>query len=626
MGTTGFASTTCRTSCFSPRMTSESQAVGKESRPSKIVLPWLGRPRGTANSICRRIGLLSSGGFDKSWNLTVRRLTLHATSYTRALACSSTPEETQTIRLNRALAFLKTRQHDAAFSDVESATAAADKPAEKALFRKAEALYGLQQYRECCEVLKKLRLAYPDNMAAKSQLTRAISRLTEHANGKYRFKQLQDEAACARPPHLDHATYIGPVRIQASGSRGRGLFTTKAVKAGDLLFCEKAFTHAFFEKEGGFTMLVDPENGGTMGSHSELIDVTIQKLHRNPSLMPIITDLHHGSYQPVDATYVDGEPVVDTYVALLLPTTISHPNVLTRPRVYPSFLIRRIVALNCFGCPQVSTVTWHQEKRRQGQPPPTKPSTPAEDNGFHSCGIWPTASYINHSCTSNARRAFIGDMLIARATRDLPANTEVTWWYQPPHDDSAQRNKTLLRQWGFVCDCPLCEDEKSTSAAVVGKREALATGLRKQVAALQEGRGRKETGVAVAKIEAALDALAATYTRPASEVPRLAVWVAMQRLLMAVVEMEQVPMARKVRLLLAMLESLGHVIEGGVGGTVKVLQWGLMMDGVVECWAFLRDAYRLTAPELVVPAEGYARAAYKMVFGEDETFVGIYGE
>ncbi len=253
---------------------------------------------------------------------------MHADSYTRALRCSSTPEETQTIRLNRALAFLKTRQHDAALSDVESTTTAADKPAEKALYRKAEALYGLQQYRECCEVLKELRLEYPDNMAAKSQLTQAISRLKEHINGKYQFQQLHDEAASAKPPHLDHASYIGPVRIQASGSRGRGLFTTKAVKAGDLLFCEKAFTHAFLDKEGGRggTILIGLDNGGTMGSQSDLIDMTVQKLHRNPCLMPIITDLHHGSYQPVDATHIDGEPVVDTYVTApppFLPPSVS---------------------------------------------------------------------------------------------------------------------------------------------------------------------------------------------------------------------------------------------------------------------------------------------------------------
>jgi len=49
------------------------------------------------------------------------------------------------------------------------------------------------------------------------------------------------------------------------------------------------------------------------------------------------------------------------------------------------------------------------------------------------------------------------------------------------------------------------------------------------------------------------------------------------------------------------------------------------VGGVVAAWVLLRDIYRLAAPELVVPTEGYAKAAYRMVFGEDETFES-YGE
>jgi hypothetical protein len=205
---------------------------------------------------------------------------------------------------------------------------ATGKPAEKGLFRKAEALYGLQRYRECCEALKELRLEYPDNTAAKSLLTRAVSRLAEQTSGRYPFKQLHAEVAKLRPPHLDRATYIGPVRVQAAGSRGRGLFTTKAVKAGDLLFCEKAFAHAFIDKEDGrgadITMLMDLENGGTIGTQSDLINMTVQKLYQNPSLLPVISDLHHGSYQPVDVTEVDGKPVVDTYAIFPPPSRLHY--------------------------------------------------------------------------------------------------------------------------------------------------------------------------------------------------------------------------------------------------------------------------------------------------------------
>lgn len=51
-----------------------------------------------------------------------------------------------------------------------------------------------------------------------------------------------------------------------------------------------------------------------------------------------------------------------------------------------------------------------------------------------------------------------------------------------------------------------------------------------------------------------------------------------------------------------------------------------MMDGVVDWWVLLQDAYRMAAPELTAPAEGYARTAYRICVGEDETFDETYGQ
>ena len=250
-------------------------------------------------------------------NIPTRIKTQHRDSYVKALDCSPTVEEAHILRLNRSLAFLKTKQFDAALSDLES-TSTTLKPAEKALFRKAQALYNLQRYRECCEVLKVLRMEYPSNVAAKGEFTRAVNRLVEQENGRYRFKQLYMEATKLRPPHLDHSTYFGPVSVRASGSRGRGLFTTEAVKAGDLLLCEKAFAHAFVdtgkaENRQNVTLLINAEtNSMTMGAQGELIRMIVQKLYRNPSLASVITDLYHGSYEPAEVSDVDGTPVVDT--------------------------------------------------------------------------------------------------------------------------------------------------------------------------------------------------------------------------------------------------------------------------------------------------------------------------
>lgn len=236
-------------------------------------------------------------------------------SYSKALESSPTNEEARTFRLNRALAFLKTQQFDTALCDLEVVSSGPNPP-EKALFRKSQALYHLQRFRESCDILKVLCTEYPENTAAKSEFGRAIARHAEEKNGNYQFKRLQLEAAKNRPPHLDCATYIGPVCVKSTESRGRGLFTTDAVKAGDLLFCEKAFAYVFHDDKNpskDLNLLMNAQTGAmTVGTQAELIGLIVQKLYKNPSLMSTLTDLHHGSYKPVTVSEADGIPVVDT--------------------------------------------------------------------------------------------------------------------------------------------------------------------------------------------------------------------------------------------------------------------------------------------------------------------------
>lgn len=153
---------------------------------------------------------------------------------------------------------------------------------------------------------------------AQGELTRAVRRLAEQEYGNYKFKQLYVEASNLSLPHLDHSTYVGSVSVRTSGCRGRGLFTTAAVKAGELLLCEKAFAHAFVDNRkahvnADVTILVNAENDSmTIGAQAELIRMVVQKLYKNPSLASVITDLHHGSYNPVGVSDVGGTPIVDT--------------------------------------------------------------------------------------------------------------------------------------------------------------------------------------------------------------------------------------------------------------------------------------------------------------------------
>lgn len=170
-------------------------------------------------------------------------------------------------------------------------------------------------------MLEQLCDKFSRNGEASVFLGRAQSRTVEQKSGVYNFKELQADAKKLRPPHLDHATYIGPVEIRQTESKGRGLFVTKAVKAGELLLCEKAFSHAHADKAASdgnvniskMNLLIDPETGQTLiGARADLIKLTVQKLYRNPSLAQAFTALCHGNYEKASTSALDGEPIVDT--------------------------------------------------------------------------------------------------------------------------------------------------------------------------------------------------------------------------------------------------------------------------------------------------------------------------
>jgi hypothetical protein len=238
-------------------------------------------------------------------------------SYSHALRQPATGKEVEVIKRNRALAHLNTSHFDAVLSDTGYPEFSLDSPSEKALFRAAEALYKLERFIECVEVLVKLRAYFPDNNSAVVILDRAQARIREEKTGLYDFKQLQVKASNLRPPHLDCATYIGPVEVKATKSKGRGLFVTKAVKAGGLLLCEKAFCHTYASKQdessSKVTTLLNLEtNLASRGTHADLMKQIVQKLFRNPSIAPKFTTLYHGTYKEAKISAVDLEPVVDT--------------------------------------------------------------------------------------------------------------------------------------------------------------------------------------------------------------------------------------------------------------------------------------------------------------------------
>lgn len=174
---------------------------------------------------------------------------------------------------------------------------------QKALFRASRASYGLGSFAKCRSYLSQLERLYPRNEAVTKDIERCDLRLCEEA-GEYDFASMIDEATTKEhSPRLDRATYLGPIEVRKCviESHGRGLFTTRAVKAGELLLCEKTFAAAFATNEtkaaAESSHLENPSSDKSrwrLKLRAEVAVNTFIKLIRNPSLVTAFADLYPG--------------------------------------------------------------------------------------------------------------------------------------------------------------------------------------------------------------------------------------------------------------------------------------------------------------------------------------------
>lgn len=298
------------------------------------------------------------------------------------------------------------------------------------------------------------------------------------------------------------------------------------------------------------------------------------------------------------------------------------------------FLIYHILSLNTFGCP-ITSRAGHADGRAL--------SSKEVERQHSSSGLWITASRINHSCFQTARRSFIGDMQIVRAACDMPCDTEITFTYQPANSDDlnptgssdSSNPQNLLQNWEFQCTCVICTYGSATPWQIRKHRVDLRKDLESSFKNFRE--------VDLPKAETALTALEKTYSVPAVEVPRLAIW---QPYLFVTRRYAELNNAEKtISTALNLLAALGFVInsqlvmsngqssEGQSFGpdascwvTFEVTKWGLVVDHVIEVFMHIFKACQTVQPELCGAVETVARTAYLICVGEDETFWETYGK
>ena len=181
---------------------------------------------------------------------------------------------------------------------------------EKALFRKAEALYQLRRFKETKQVLGHMVSLYPRNEIASHRMERVRRRLQEEA-GIYDFAGMLKENM--QPMKSDRASYIGSVEVRACQvkSRGRGLFLTKSVNAGELLLCEKAFSVSLLSIHEVDSKDDDVSGNGLEVARDDLHKDCVFQFHRNPSLLSAFKSLYSGHYSPEEIAEVDEQIILD---------------------------------------------------------------------------------------------------------------------------------------------------------------------------------------------------------------------------------------------------------------------------------------------------------------------------
>ncbi|CAI0462456.1 unnamed protein product [Linum tenue] len=92
------------------------------------------------------------------------------------------------------------------------------------------------------------------------------------------------------------------------------------------------------------------------------------------------------------------------------------------------------------------------------------------ERSVRAYGIYPRASLFNHDCLPNACRFDYVDSesgsntdIIIRMIHDVPQGREICLSYFPVNESYSCRQKRLLEDYGFACDCDRCKVEANWS-------------------------------------------------------------------------------------------------------------------------------------------------------------------
>ena len=104
-----------------------------------------------------------------------------------------------------------------------------------------------------------------------------------------------------------------------------------------------------------------------------------------------------------------------------------------------------------------------------------RPTADGDHSGeFLGYGVWPEASFFNHSCSPNVKKTRIGRLWSFEVAHNVGEGEELCITYLGGEErelDALQRRQRLRAEWGFDCCCRKCVQE-SSAVSLHGEAEA----------------------------------------------------------------------------------------------------------------------------------------------------------
>ncbi|WVQ79145.1 hypothetical protein IAT38_001241 [Cryptococcus sp. DSM 104549] len=309
------------------------------------------------------------------------------------------------------------------------------------IWRLANALYGLRMYDKTAQIAEE----HKDNADLTNKppylVHKLAMRLKERAEGRYAWEMmLQALSLFPASPSIDVAEYSAPVEVRPTPDGSHGLFVKHAVRRGQLLMVAKPLVKCWaseFSKRA--LSILDPEAEELVEHETfNLVERLAGMVVDNPSLMRVLGGLPTHK-DPRPANLADVVPFPDDERLQMIEN--AAPYAVNKER------LRRIVEKNTvpLQLAESSDSTKHHGSEELGV-----------KIGRAVFGLPMVAKEVcwggNFTCYC------FGDVMVCRATQDLPAGTELLRSSMPNKiPDRTTNLDALLR----TCDCKLCEADKA---------------------------------------------------------------------------------------------------------------------------------------------------------------------